>query len=192
MSRAKLLAGILLGTALLGTALVAFVKAETPSHSAALTGKVTSSEEGPMEGVVVGAKKAGSTITTWVVSDAQGRYSFPRDRMDDGKYAISIRAVGYELPGTSVDVTSEPAQLDLQLNKLKTNSKLALQLSNAEWFASVPGTDEEKSLIGNCVTCHTLQRILFSRFDADQMAPVVSAWPCTRTTLRPCIPGCVP
>ena len=173
MRRAKLLTGILLGMVLVGTALVALVKAETPSPSAALTGKVTSAEEGPMEGVIVGAKKAGSTMSTWVVTDAQGRYNFPRDRMDEGKYAISIRAIGYELPGTSVEVTSQPAQLDLQLSRLKTNSKLALQLSNAEWFASMPGTDEEKGLIANCVTCHTLQKLMFSRYDPDQMAPIV-------------------
>ena len=43
----------------------------------ALTGQVTSTEEGPMEGVLVSAKKAGSTITITVVSDEQGRYSFP-------------------------------------------------------------------------------------------------------------------
>ena len=172
MRSAKLLTGILLGTVLLGTALAALMKAETPSH-AALTGKVTSMEEGPMEGVIVGAKKAGSTITTWVVSDAQGRFSFPRDRMDEGKYAISIRAIGYELPATSVDVTEQPAQMDLQLNKVKTNSKLAQQLSNAEWLLSVPGTDEEKGMLGNCVTCHTLQRIMFSRYDTDQMTQVV-------------------
>ncbi|HYT47759.1 MAG TPA: hypothetical protein VEL04_05025, partial [Burkholderiales bacterium] len=42
----------------------------------ALTGLVSSAEEGAMEGVLVGAKKAGSTITVTVVSDAQGRYSF--------------------------------------------------------------------------------------------------------------------
>lgn len=173
MRKAKLLTGILLGTALLGIALVALVKAETPSHSAALTGKVSSAEEGPMEGVIVGAKKAGSTITTWVVSDAQGRYSFPSDRIDEGKYAVSIRAIGYELPNTSVDVTAQPAQLDLQLSKVKTNSKLALQLSNAEWFLSMPGTEEQKGLIANCVTCHTLQKLMFSRYDSDQMAPVV-------------------
>src|SRR5579863_7717980 len=82
---------------------------------AALTGKVTSQAEGPMVGVIVGAKKLGSTITTWVVSNAQGQYSFPRDRMEPGKYAVRIRAVGYELPSTSVDVTAQPAKLDLQL-----------------------------------------------------------------------------
>jgi hypothetical protein len=48
--------------------------AEEPS-SRALTGLVSSQEEGPMEGVLVSAKRAGSGVTTTVVSDAQGRYS---------------------------------------------------------------------------------------------------------------------
>src|ERR1700730_6870918 len=106
MLRAKFLSGILVGTALLSMTVAGLVMGETPSPSAhaALVGKVTSQAEGAMEGVIVGAKKAVSTITTWVVSDAQGQYSFPRDRMEPGKYAISIRAVGYELPRTCVDV----------------------------------------------------------------------------------------
>src|SRR5881397_588661 len=133
MSRARLLAAILVGTALLGRAFVGFGSAQTPSHSA-LTGTVTSEAEGAMEGVIVGAKKAGSTITTWVVSNAQGQYSFPRGRMDPGKYVVSIRAVGYELPSTSVDVPAQPAELDLQLHKVTSASKLAMQLSNAEWL----------------------------------------------------------
>src|SRR5487761_970514 len=114
MCRANLIAGTLVAAALLSMTLVGFVMAETPSPSphAALAGKVTSQAEGAMEGVILGAKKAGSTITTWVVSDAQGQYSFPRDRMEPGKYAISIRAVGYELPRTFVDVTAEPTQFD--------------------------------------------------------------------------------
>ncbi len=45
--------------------------------ASALTGVVTSSEEGPMEGVLVTAKKAGSTIATTVVTGKDGRYSFP-------------------------------------------------------------------------------------------------------------------
>src|SRR5262252_6660345 len=94
-------------------AFAGLVMAQNSSPSA-LTGKVTSQAEGAMEGVLVGAKKAGSTITTWVVSNAQGQYSFPRDRMTPGKYAISIRAVGYELPKISADVTADAAHLDLQ------------------------------------------------------------------------------
>ena len=37
--------------------------------AAALTGQVTSAEEGPMEGVLVTAKKDGSTIAVTVVTD---------------------------------------------------------------------------------------------------------------------------
>jgi streptogramin lyase len=171
MGKARLLAAIA-GTALLGSAFVGFLSAETPSPSA-LTGKVTSQAEGAMEGVIVGAKKVGSTISTWVVSNAQGQYSFPPDRMEPGQYAVSIRAVGYELPATSVDVAAQPTRLDLQVQKVTSTSRLAMQLSNAELVMSVPGTPGEKLALGGCVNCHTLQRVLFSRFSADEMSQVV-------------------
>ena len=143
MRKRKPLVGILVA-GLLGLALAGFVMAEAPSHPA-LTGKVSSQAEGPMEGVLVGAKKMGSTITTWVVSNAQGQYSFPGDRIEPGKYAIRIRAVGYELPSTSVDVAAQPTQLDLQLNKITSTNKLAMQLTNAEWRMSVPGNPGRES-----------------------------------------------
>ena len=41
--------------------------------TATLAGKVTSAEEGAMEGVLVSAKKTGSTITITVVTDKDGR-----------------------------------------------------------------------------------------------------------------------
>jgi virginiamycin B lyase len=167
MSRAKIFAWVIAGLVSAG-----LLMAQAPS-SAALTGKVTSQAEGAMEGVLIGAKKAGSTIATWVVSDAQGRYSFPRERLEPGKYAITIRAVGYELPKTTVDVTAQTGQLDLQLGKVTRATQLAMQLSNGELIMSVPGTPEQKLQLGGCVNCHTLQRVLFSRFNADEMAVVV-------------------
>src|SRR2546421_11092989 len=165
MRKAKLLAAILVATALLGVAVVRVIAAEGTSSSA-LTGTVSSQADGPMEGVLVGAKRAGSTISTWVVSNAQGQYSFPRDRMEAGHYAISIRAVGYELPATSVDLKSESARLDLQLTKITRPMKVAEQMTNAELIMSVPGTQGQRTSLGGCVNCHTLQRALFSRFDA--------------------------
>ena len=171
MNRTKLLSGTLLAAAVLSIA--GFHVLSAQSSHVALSGKVTSQAEGSMEGVIVGAKKAGSTMTTWVVSDASGAFSFPRDRMDAGKYALSIRAVGYELPSTSVEVTELPAHQDLQLTKVTSVSKLVMQLSNGELLASVPGTTEEKIALGNCVNCHTLQKVLFSRYNAEEMAPIV-------------------
>ena len=74
---------ILIATALASLTLVLFqadapaVGQTAPVQGAALAGQITSAEEGPMEGVLVSAKRAGSTMTITVASDAQGRYSFP-------------------------------------------------------------------------------------------------------------------
>ena len=47
-----------------------------------------------MEGVLVSAKKTGSTITTTVVTDEKGHYAFPASRLQPGHYDMTIRAVG--------------------------------------------------------------------------------------------------
>src|SRR5947209_9084344 len=84
-----------------------------------LTGLVASAEEGPMEGVLVSAKRAGSTITITVASDAQGRYSFPAAKLDPGQYALRIRATGYDLEApAAIDLAADkPATADLKLRK---------------------------------------------------------------------------
>ena len=76
-----------------------FIRAAN-SPDIALTGQVSSTEEGPMEGVLVSAKKEGSTVTITVISDQQGRYQFPAAKLTPGDYSINIRAVGYELEGS--------------------------------------------------------------------------------------------
>ena len=73
--------------------------ASAQAQSAALTGQVSSADEPAMEGVLVSARKAGAAVTVTVVSNQQGRYSFPADRLEPGSYAISIRAIGYKLDG---------------------------------------------------------------------------------------------
>jgi virginiamycin B lyase len=137
----------------------------------ALSGLVSSSDEGAMEGVLVSAKKEGSTITTTVVTDEQGRYSFPSARMEPGKYTISIRAIGYKLDGgKSVDVPAgNAATADLKLGKVKS---LVPQLSSGEWLNSLPGADKQKAFLTMCVGCHTLQRVLTSSHDAAEFQQV--------------------
>src|SRR5260370_32553367 len=68
-----------------------------PPARIALAGQGTSAEDGRLEGVLVSARQEGSTVTITVVSDEQGRYSFPSTKIGPGRYAIKIRAVGYEL-----------------------------------------------------------------------------------------------
>jgi streptogramin lyase len=139
---------------------------------AALTGQVTSEAEAAMEGVVVSAKKAGSIVTVSVVTDAQGRYSFPASRLAAGKYTLNIRAIGHELAApTGAEVADEQTStIDLKLRRTKD---LASQLSNAEWMMSLPGTEEDKSFLLGCVGCHTLERIVRSNHDADEWTQVI-------------------
>ena len=138
----------------------------------ALTGQVSSAAEGPMEGVLVSAKKAGSNITVTVVSDKNGRYTFPANRLDAGQYTLRIRAVGYDLDGS--DQIEIPARKSATRNlKLQKTEDLAAQLSNAEWMASVPGTDKQKILLLNCVGCHTLERLMRSPHSADDFMKVL-------------------
>src|SRR4029453_15110003 len=134
------------------------------SPGVALTGQVRSTEEGPMEGVLVSAKKNGSTVTITVVSDDKGRYTFPSTRLTPGQYSLAIRAVGYELDDagaveinrekirTAVLKPEKTAQAHLKLHKKK---RLASQLTNTEWIASVPGSQQQKSTLLSCVGCHT-------------------------------------
>jgi virginiamycin B lyase len=137
----------------------------------ALQGQVSSAEEGAMEGVLVTAKKAGSTIAVTVVSDDKGHYSFPAARLAPGHYSVAIRAAGYDLAGPdAADVSAgRAATADLALRKTK---RLLQQLTNAEWMASAPGTDDERQFIQNCVGCHTAQRIFQSTHDASEFQQV--------------------
>jgi virginiamycin B lyase len=86
---------------------------------AALSGQVSSIEEGAMEGVLVSAKKQDSNITVTVVSNAQGHYQFPATKLEPGRHSIAVRAVGYDLQGpTEVAISADrPATADLTLQK---------------------------------------------------------------------------
>jgi len=142
------------------------------SAKIALAGQVGSKEEGPLEGVLVSAKKDGSTITITVVSDQQGRYSFPSAKVGPGHYAIKIRAAGYDLDGPkAVEVGPEKtASADLTLRKAKN---IVSQLTNSEWLASIPGTETQKKQLLGCTNCHTLERTATSTHDAEDFLPVL-------------------
>lgn len=141
------------------------------AQSAALTGQVSSAGDPAMEGVLVSAKKAGSTVTVTVVSNEQGHYSFPADRLEPGHYAISIRAIGYKLDGPkAADVAAGQATTaDL---KLSTAKNLVPQLSSGEWLNSLPGEPKQKAFLTMCVGCHTLQRVLTSTHSAAEFEQV--------------------
>ena len=127
-----------------------------------------------MEGVVVSAKRAGGAQTISVVSDRQGRYRFPPSRLVPGEYALRIRAIGYDLesPASVTVVAQKPATADLKLRKA-SDMELAAQLTNAEWLASFPGSDDQKASVRGCAHCHTLELVTRSRHDAAKFVGVI-------------------
>ena len=162
---------------MLGMTALAVVLAQDTSAraqgSAAISGQVSSQAEGAMEGVVVTAHRDGSTVSVSVTTDAKGHFAFPESRLEPGHYNLAIRAVGYDLAAlAAADVVSEKtANLDIKLDKTKN---LPGQLTNAEWMMSMPGTEEQKAFLLNCVGCHTLERVARSTHDVDEWMQVVS------------------
>src|SRR5271169_3306515 len=121
-SMPKLFSTIAIGTLMVSA--VSLFPARLPaqaSSSDALRGVVSSQQEGHMEGVVVSARREGANFTVSVVSDAQAKYNFPRTHLEPGKYALTIRAVGYDLSGPGrVEITDgRTTTADLKLDKTK-------------------------------------------------------------------------
>jgi virginiamycin B lyase len=142
-----------------------------PVSAQTLSGSVSSADEGAMEGVLVSAQKAGSPITVTVVSDERGHFGFPEGRLTPGHYALRIRAVGYDLDGPqTVDLGNTSADVAI---KLRRTADLAAQLTNTEWFMSMPGTAEQKRPLIECMSCHTFERIVRSTYTADAFFPVL-------------------
>jgi virginiamycin B lyase len=139
---------------------------------AALHGHVTSPEEGAMEGVLVSAQKLGSPVTVTVVSDRAGHFEFPGAKLTPGRYALRIRAIGYELdvPQFVDFLADKRTAIDIRLRKA---GDLAAQLTSTEWLMSMPGTAEQKRPLIECMSCHTLERVVRSKYTADEFVPVL-------------------
>ncbi len=158
---------------LAGTALTAWTTAAMAQQNApALTGVIRAADGEAMGDVTVTAARDKSTISVTVISDDQGRYSFPADRLGPGHYTLTTRAVGYDLDGKpQANVATEAtAAADITLKKTR---KLVAQLTSAEWLASWSGTDAEKRLVADCMSCHTLERIARSSHTADEWVQII-------------------
>jgi len=181
-------------------ALFGLLPATAPAYAkdqpvAELSGMVTSEAEGHMEGVLVTARAEGANFTVTVISDAQGRYAFPPGKLQPGKYALSIRAIGYDLAGqASAEIKSDKAaRADLKLVKTRD---LASQLTGAEWMLSIPGNEKEKKALFHCNQCHALDKVAQSTYDADgwmaTLQRMQNQWQASSTFNHPMAPSSPP
>jgi virginiamycin B lyase len=158
--------GIVISLLLAATSASRAADKDAAPPSIALTGAVSSDAEGPMEGVIVKAKRVGGTITISVVTDEHGRYAFPSDRLKPGEYVLAVRARGYDIPKSAVTVADKTATADLKLNKVGTFA-LAEQLTPAEWIMSAPRPAKPSISLSDCGSCHNLNVVFKSSYDVD-------------------------
>jgi len=140
-----------------------------------LSGTITTASGQKLDGVVVSAKKVGSTITTSVYSDATGNYYFPP--MADGQYNVWAQTLGYEQVKAQVALTSNKRQ-DLKLNAITDPEVKWRQLPGELVWASLPADTAEdvhmKTLIhNNCNGCHTPSFPFQFRFDEGGWSRII-------------------
>jgi len=126
-----------------------------------------------MEGVLVSARNAATGLMVTVVSDSAGHYRFPASKLPAGRYSLSIRAIGYTLDGEHQAQIRGGARVTADLH-LDAAKDLAAQLTNTEWLMSIPGSEQEKKTLLECMSCHTLERIVRSHYGADGFVAVLN------------------
>src|SRR5712671_7722785 len=132
-----------------------------------LTGAITSASGQKLEGVLVSAKKEGSTITTSVYTDQNGEYFLPA--MADGKYDVWAQTLGFQTAKGAVDLSATKHQ-DLQLAAITDAEERIRQLPPEMLAAALPEEAEADANIkrifhNQCTGCHTPGYVLQFKFD---------------------------
>src|ERR1700676_1476274 len=160
-SRAQLLASV---------AAFATAAALAPASASAdqlLAGTITSPTGQKMEGVLVTAQKAGSTIQTSVYTDQNGEYYFPA--MEDGNYAVWAQTLGFETAKGNVALTATRHQ-DFKLAAISDPEQRIFQMPPEMLAAALPEETEADTNIkrifhNQCTGCHTPGYPLQFKFD---------------------------
>ncbi len=138
----------------------------------ALAGKVTAGQEA-LEGVLVSAKKTGSTHH----HNSRERQGRPLQLPGGAGSSRARIPCAFGPPATTsmvpIRLWSRRTRPRPPISRLRKTEDIAAQLTNAEWLASMPGTDAQKGQLLNCVGCHTLARPLNSKYSADDFLTTV-------------------
>ena len=141
---------------------------------AALTGTVSSEAEGNMEGVVVTAKKPGSIVQVSVTTDAQGRYTFPENRLEPGRI--------YDQHPRGRLRHRRPDQGDGGAREDRHGRHQAQEDQESRQPAHQRRVDDEhprhrrrrRRRCSIAQGCHTLERIMRSTHDSDEWTQVIT------------------
>src|SRR6266478_8760677 len=148
----------------------------TASADQLLTGAITSASGQKLEGVLVSAKKEGSTITTSVYTDQNGAYFFPA--MADGKYDVWAQTLGFKTAKGAVDLNATKHQ-DFKLAVITDAEERIRQMPPEMLAAALPEETEADANIkhifhNQCTGCHTPGYPLQFKFDEAGWTKVIA------------------
>lgn len=141
----------------------------------AIQGKVTASGS-PLEGAYVGAHAAGKVVTTYVMTDRNGQFTFRG--LAPGDYAVFTRISGFQVVRKDrVAVQAgRAATADFQVEPETDFHALIEQASNSELQDSFPLSDAERGALDHrCADCHGAYYIAKSRFTHKDWELIVAA-----------------
>ncbi len=136
------------------------------------TGEVRSTDDVPLEGIMVQLIASQNNIRTTVYSNEAGEYEFPK--LPRGSYTLRIarplRWQPYRRDDVQIDGASQLDEIVLQRvtdeELLPPTLDIMGQISGAEWLFNLAGTMEEKRLfVKNCNWCHSYQQIFRAQYD---------------------------
>jgi hypothetical protein len=135
-----------------------------------------STKTGPLEGAYVAAHVAGKAVTTYVMTDAMGQYSFRN--LAPGSYTVFTRIPGFRtVQKDSVSVQAgKVVEADFHVEPETRFSELIEQASNSDLMDSFPLSPSEKQALDHrCADCHGVYYIAKSRFSLKDWELVVAS-----------------
>ena len=134
-------------------------------YGATVTGTVKGPDGAPFKAAFVQAQNVKSHITTYVLSDDQGRYQV--DKLPAGEYRVQAQATGYRSDAKGgVTLTAEQStSVDFAFQKSMVRWS---ELSNYQGVKLLPAAKGKDTLFSNCMVCHGFQsRMASVRRDED-------------------------
>ena len=127
--------------------------AEPQSDTSIISGIVKDNGDAPVHGAVVGARNLDMGVSTFVVTDPQGKFQTPPLRK--GRYQISVEKQGYRPDTSELDIDGLRQAITVKLESLSVVP--ASQITNVDFDRYLPEDSGKRTVIRICGQCHSLR-----------------------------------
>lgn len=144
--------------------------ATTGTNESSITGQVTDLQGRQLTGLFVSARNRTTGSTTYVLTQAQGRFQI--SNLPLAEYDVSVAARGWEGQPQRISLTGSPAA-PVNL-KVRPGAIYVSQLTSAEILPKLPEGEGKELLLSNCTGCHTLQKMVSGEWNSERWREIMS------------------